>query len=65
MRRGRPREVENPVRVSVRLSADEYDQLNALGKRLGKSVPRIVRAAAKAAAISASKYSAIESGLLR
>lgn len=65
MKRGRPREVADPVRVCVRVSAAEYDELNALAKRLGKSVPRIIRAAAKAAAISASKYSGIESGLLR
>lgn len=40
--RGRPREVENPVRVSVRIPATVYDQID----RGGASVPRFLRQAA-------------------
>ena len=40
---GRPREVENPVRVSVRISASEYDRLDRQSRRTGLSVPALIR----------------------
>jgi len=43
--RGRPREVENPVRVSVRVSAQDYDRLDSLARRQGTSVPAVIRQA--------------------
>jgi hypothetical protein len=41
--RGRPREVEDPVRVSVSLSAADYDRLDAEARRQGLSVPQVIR----------------------
>ena len=43
VRGGRPREVENPVRVSVRLSAQDYDRLDRLARQSGSSVPAVIR----------------------
>jgi len=46
--RGRPREVVDPVRVSVRISAPDYDRLDSLARREGTSVPAMVRVAISA-----------------
>lgn len=45
VKRGRPREVVDPVRVSVRVSAPEYDRLDRLARRNGISVPAVIRGA--------------------
>ncbi len=50
-RRGRPREVEDAVRVCVRVSAPDYDRLDAKARAEGRSVPSLIRDA-----ISALKY---------
>lgn len=42
-KRGRPREVKNPVRVSVRISGPEYDRMDAMARSQGKSVPAFIR----------------------
>jgi predicted transcriptional regulator len=47
-RPGRPREVENPVRVSVRVSSTEYDYLDRIAKANDKSVPTVIRHAISA-----------------
>lgn len=41
--RGRPREVHDAVRVSIRLSATDYDRLDALARKLGVSLPALIR----------------------
>jgi hypothetical protein len=46
--RGRPREVENGVRVSVRLPAPDYDRLDRLARASGISVPTAIRGAISA-----------------
>lgn len=46
MKRGRPKETDNPVRVSLRLSAVHYDWFCALASRKGWSVPKTIRLAA-------------------
>jgi hypothetical protein len=45
-RRGRPREVDDPVRVCVRVSAQDYDRLDRVARDRGTSVPAIIRQAA-------------------
>jgi HK97 family phage prohead protease len=45
VRRGRPRQMERPVRVNVSMSAGEYDRLYALGRACGKTVPAMIRSA--------------------
>jgi hypothetical protein len=42
-RRGRRREMVDPVRVSVRFEPSEYDQIDAGAKSLGLSNPVYVR----------------------
>ena len=42
-RLGRPIEVVDPVRVSVRLSSDDYDHLDAVARASGRSVPGVIR----------------------
>lgn len=49
MKPGRPREVEDPVRVSVRLPGSTYDQLDRQARQDGLTVPEVLR---RAAAIS-------------
>jgi hypothetical protein len=49
--RGRPREVENPVRVDIRIPATDYDRLYAIAKQDELSIPALIRKA-----ISALKY---------
>lgn len=41
---GRPREVENPVRVCVRIASADYDRLDREARAQGTSVPAIIRA---------------------
>jgi hypothetical protein len=43
MKRGRPREVVDPVRVSIRVPGDEYDQLDQYSRQSGLSVPKLIR----------------------
>ena len=45
MKVGRPREVEDPVRVSVRVEAGDYDRLDRLARESGTSVPAMIRQA--------------------
>jgi predicted transcriptional regulator len=45
MKVGRPREVENPVRVSVRVSASDYDRIDRIARDSGTSVPAVIRSA--------------------
>ncbi len=42
-KRGRPRAVEDPIRVSVRVSSQTYDGLDAHALRLGITVPELIR----------------------
>jgi hypothetical protein len=46
--RGRPREVIDPVRVTVRVSGAAYDRLDSLAKAHGKTVPEVIRRAISA-----------------
>ena len=48
MKLGRPREIEDPVRVSVRIEAYDYDRLDALARTQGSSAPAVVRQAISA-----------------
>jgi predicted transcriptional regulator len=48
MKLGRPREVEDPVRVSVRVSSPAYDHLDRLARQTGTSVPAVIRQAISA-----------------
>ena len=48
VKRGRPREVENGVRVSVRVPASDYDRLDRLARQSGASVPAVIRHAISA-----------------
>lgn len=48
MKAGRPREVEDPVRVSVRVEAYDYDRLDRLARERGTSVPAMIRLAISA-----------------
>lgn len=41
--RGRPREVHDPVRVSVLVPGDAYDSLDLLAKQQGTTVPKLLR----------------------
>jgi predicted DNA-binding protein len=43
VKRGRPREVDNPVRVSIRVPAEAYDRLDSIARRHGESVPEVIR----------------------
>jgi hypothetical protein len=43
MKRGRPREVENPVRVSLSVEAEQYDRLYRLSQLTGESIQKIIR----------------------
>lgn len=43
MKRGRPREVENPVRIDIRLSADDYDVLDRAARSKDISLPALIR----------------------
>jgi len=43
---GRPREVEDPVRVSVRLPGATYDRLDRQARREGVTIPEVLRRAA-------------------
>jgi hypothetical protein len=42
-KRGRPREVENPVRVCVRIPAQDYDAIDKQARVAGVSVPAMIR----------------------
>ncbi len=42
-RMGRPREIENPVRVNISVSSEDYDRLYALAKQANESIPAIIR----------------------
>jgi hypothetical protein len=42
-KRGRPREVENPVRVCIRIPAQDYDAIDQQARVAGVSVPAIIR----------------------
>ena len=44
-RRGRPRQMERPIRVNVSIAAREYDRLYALAREAGQTVPAMIRAA--------------------
>ncbi len=48
MKLGRPREVEDPVRVSVRVSSPSYDRLDRIARANGLSVPAVIRFAISA-----------------
>jgi predicted transcriptional regulator len=48
MKLGRPREVEDPVRVSVRVEACDYDRLDRFARESGTSVPAMIRQAISA-----------------
>ena len=43
MKRGRPREIDNPVRLNLSVEAEHYDQLYAAAKRSGESIQTIIR----------------------
>ena len=43
--RGRPIEVPDGVRVSVRVSAPDYDRLDRIARASGVSVPAVIRQA--------------------
>lgn len=45
MKRGRPKDVENPVRVSVRVEAEDYDYLDQISRQSGNSIPKLIRQA--------------------
>ncbi len=45
MKNGRPREVEDPVRVNVLVSSPEYDRLDRLARQSGVTVPAMIRQA--------------------
>jgi len=51
MKRGRPREVQNPVRIDIRVPAHDYDYLDRLARANDVSIASIIRRA-----ISAVKY---------
>jgi predicted transcriptional regulator len=42
-KRGRPREVEDPVRVTVRLSAETYDRLDRVARDRDTTIPALIR----------------------
>lgn len=56
---GRPREVVDPVRVSTRISAPDYDRIDRVAGQRGLSVPAFIRQAA----ISASKNRQVSSSV--
>jgi hypothetical protein len=43
VKRGRPREVQNPVRVSLSVEAEQYDLLYRLSQLTGESIQKIIR----------------------
>ena len=43
MKLGRPREVEDPVRVNVSVSSPVYDRLDQIARANGTSVPAVIR----------------------
>lgn len=43
MKRGRPREIANPVRVNLSVEAEHYDQLYAVARRSGESIQAVIR----------------------
>lgn len=48
MKLGRPREVADPVRVSVRVESREYDRLDKFARESGSTVPAMIRQAISA-----------------
>ena len=48
VRRGRPLEVPDGVRVSLRVTAQDYDRLDQLARRNGTTVPAVIRGAISA-----------------
>lgn len=48
MKPGRPREIADPVRVSIRMEAPDYDRLDRLARDRGQSVPAVIRQAISA-----------------
>lgn len=53
-RRGRPREVVDPVRVSIRVPAAAYDRLDSIARGRGESVPEVIRQAISALQMTSS-----------
>lgn len=47
-RRGRPREVIDPVRVCVRVSGEKYDRLDQIARYEALSTPALIRQAISA-----------------
>jgi len=45
MKPGRPREIDDPVRMNVSIEAQDYDRIDALARRQGSSAPAVVRQA--------------------
>jgi hypothetical protein len=43
VKRGRPREVIDPVKVSVLLPGTVYDEIDRLSRSLKKTVPAVIR----------------------
>jgi hypothetical protein len=43
MKLGRPREVADPVRVSVRVEAYDYDALDRIARANGTTIPAVIR----------------------
>lgn len=47
-KRGRPREVENPVRIDIRVAAHDYDHLDRVARQSDLTIPALIRLAISA-----------------
>ena len=43
MKRGRPREIDNPVRVNLSVPADQYDQLYRIARQHDETIQAVIR----------------------
>jgi len=43
VKRGRPQEVPDPVRIDIRIAAHDYDSLDRLARQQDISIPALIR----------------------